>query len=126
MPRRRGWAASPPAARPAPVSSDHPERELALSYAVVGRTAAAAVFALDDRLADGVRAARDPLIGQMRLTWWYDALTALDTAPPPAEPVLQALAREALPVGVSGMALAAIIEGWEALLDQPLDEAAVA
>jgi phytoene synthase len=107
------------------VASDHPERDLALSYAVDGGAAAAAIFALDDRLAAIVRAARDPLIGQMRLTWWHGALSALDGAPPPAEPLLQTLAREVLPRGVAGAALAEMAEGWEALLYQPLDAEAV-
>jgi len=108
------------------VASDHPERDLALSYAVDGGAAAATIFALDDRLAAIVRAARDPLIGQMRLTWWHDALSALDDAPAPAEPLLQSLAREALPRGVTGAALAPIAAGWEALIEQPLDVEAVA
>ena len=107
------------------MATDHPERALALSYAVEGRAAAAAIFALDDRLATILRAARDPLIGQMRLTWWHGAITALDTAPPPAEPLLQALARDVLPAGPTGADLAALIEGWEALLDHPLTGEAV-
>jgi phytoene synthase len=123
---RSGWAAPAHRANSPRVASDHPERDLALSYAVAGRAAAAAIFALDDRLAAVVRAARDPLIGQMRLTWWHDALSALDDAPAPAEPLLQALAREALPCGVSGAALAPIAAGWEALLERPLDAEAVA
>jgi len=108
------------------VASNYNERGLALSYAVEGGAAAAAIFALDDRLAEIVRAARDPLIGRMRLTWWHDALCALDEAPAPAEPILQALAREALPRGVSGAVMAPIAAGWEALLEQPLDAEAVA
>ncbi|WP_306286394.1 hypothetical protein [Sphingomonas sp. Ant20] len=60
----------------------------------------------------------------MRLTWWYEALGRLDTAPPPAEPVLQALARHVVPQ-VGSATLATIAEGWEALLETPLDDAAV-
>lgn len=105
---------------------DDPEYALALSYAVEGRVAAAAILALDDRLAAILRATREPLIGQMRLTWWHDALIALDTAPAPAEPLLERIAREALPAGVTGAELAAMIDGWEALLEQPLSEEAIA
>jgi len=123
--RRRGLGSGGGRRYQPRVTNEHPERALALSYAVDGGAAAAAIFALDDRLAEIVRAARDPLIGQMRLTWWHDALTALDTAPPPAEPLLQALAREALPRGVTGAALAPIAAGWEPLLEQPLDADAV-
>lgn len=95
-----------------------PERVLALSYAPRdGRAALEALLALDETLAAILRTTREPLVGQMRLTWWFDALTALDTARPPAQPVLQALADEVLPRDAAGAALAAMIEGWEALLD---------
>lgn len=102
---------------------DRPERDLALLYAPPDRRPAfAALLALDDRLGGLVRAAREPLVGQMRLTWWHQALTALDTAPPPAEPLLADLATIVLPFGVTGAALADQVEGWEALLDgEPLD-----
>jgi phytoene synthase len=93
------------------------ERRAILTYAPVPRRAAlAAVFALDDTLAAVLRTTREPMVGQMRLTWWHDALTRLDSAPPPAEPVLVGLARDVLPLGVTGTALAGIVEGWEELL----------
>ena len=100
-----------------------PERALALSYArTADRAALAALLALDDTLGQILRTTRDPLVGQMRLTWWHTALCALDTAPPPAQPVLQALAVEVLPRGVTGERLAGMIDGWEALLDpDPMD-----
>ena len=107
--------------------SRDPERALALSYAPAERRAAlAALLDLDDTLAGILRTTREPLVGQMRLTWWHAALCALDTAPPPAQPVLQALAAEVLPRGVSGARLAGMIDGWEALLGEPLDGAALA
>ena len=94
------------------------ERNLALSYAPLpSRAALAALFALDQRLGDILRAAREPMIGQMRLTWWYEALAALDTRPPPAEPVLAALAETVLPLGVTGAMLAGLVDGWDVLLD---------
>jgi phytoene synthase len=97
---------------------DRSERDLARLYAPPDRRPAfEALLALDDRLGELVRAAREPLVGQMRLTWWHQALTALDTAPPPAEPLLADLATIVLPVGVTGAALADQVEGWEALLD---------
>ncbi len=103
------------------------ERALALSYAAAGvRGALEALFALDDRLAAIVRAARDPMVGQMRLTWWYEALIALDSTTPPAEPVLSALHAALLPGGVSGRMLAEMIDGWELLIDgEPLDAEAL-
>lgn len=80
------------------------------------------MFALDATLGQILRTTREPLVGQMRLTWWYEALSALDATPPPAQPVLQALAAEVLPHGVTGTVLAGMIDGWEALLEEPLDE----
>ena len=66
-----------------------PERALALSYAPgAARDGMAALFALDDQLAGVVRTTRDPMVGQLRLTWWHEALAALDTAPPPAQAVV--------------------------------------
>lgn len=101
------------------------ERALALSYAPAdAREGLAALLALDETLAAIPRTTREPIVGQVRLTWWHGALVALDSAPPPAQPVLEALARTVLPK-VTGVALAAMVEGWEALLDEPLDEAAM-
>lgn len=108
----------------APVMID-PERALALSYAPAGTgVGIAALFALDDALAAILRSTREPMLGQIRLTWWHDALSRLDTAPPPAEPVLRALAAHVVPRGVMGARLADMIDGWEALLDpDPADAA---
>jgi 15-cis-phytoene synthase len=95
-----------------------PERALALDYAPAeARAALHALFALDDTLAQVLRTTTEPVIGQMRLTWWHDALAALDTAPPPAQPVLQALADTVLPRGASGAMLAEIVGGWDALIE---------
>ena len=94
------------------------ERALALSYAAdTARPGLAALFSLDDTLGQILRTTREPLVGQMRLTWWHEALRALDSAPPPAQPVLQALADHVVARGVSGAQLAAMIDGWEALLE---------
>lgn len=102
-----------------------PERALAMTYAAPAhRPALTALWRLDDRLADILRTTREPMVGQMRLTWWHAALSALDNAPPPAEPVLQALASDVLPLATGGE-LAAWVEGWEALLEPTLDAAAM-
>lgn len=83
------------------------------------------LFALDETLAAILRTTREPLIGQMRLTWWYEALGKLDVASAPAEPVLSALHRLVLPAGVSGAMLARMTDGWEALLEPVIDAAAI-
>jgi 15-cis-phytoene synthase len=103
------------------------ERALALGYAPAdARAALVALWALDDRLRQIVLAARDPTIGLMRLTWWAEALAGLDEGPAPAEPVLRGLAAEVLPRGVTGTGLAAMVDGWERLLDPAPDLAAYA
>lgn len=104
------------------------ERALALGYTPARwRPALDALFLLDRRLGDIVRSTREPMVGQMRLTWWYEALGALDRQEPPAEPVLTGLAATVLPRGVNGGTLAAMIDGWEVLLDDPApDDAALA
>ncbi len=106
-----------------------PERILALTYAPAGarRDALTALLALDEALGDVVRTTTQPAIGQIRLAWWDNALRALDTAPPPAMPVLEALARDVLPLGPTGATLADMIEGWDVLIEEPsLDAAALA
>ena len=110
-----------------PAPGRDPEFGLALRYASPGALPALfALFALDSALAGILRTTREPLVGQMRLTWWHEALTRLDSAAPPAEPVLQALARDVVPRGISGARLAGMIDGWEELLDaEALDDAAM-
>ncbi len=58
---------------------------------------------------------RDPAASRLRLAWWREALERLDREPPPPEPVLQALAAHVLS-RVGGAELAAMAEGWEALV----------
>lgn len=99
-----------------------------LAWAGMRRDAGvAALFALDAQLGEIVRTTRTPIVGQMRLTWWHDAILALDHAPPPAQPVLRALAAGVLPHGVAGASLADMIDGWEIVLDDdaPDDDALV-
>jgi phytoene synthase len=106
----------------------NPELALAVDYAAMSRRAGlAALLDLDAALAAVLRTTREPLVGQMRLTWWHDALTRLDVAPPPAEPVLVALGKAVLPCGITGARLATMVEGWEELLEADLagDEALV-
>jgi phytoene synthase len=95
-----------------------PERALALGYARGDAVASLrALFLLEDTLAAILRTTSEPVVGQMRLTWWHDALTRLDSESPPAEPVLRALAESVLPRGVTGARLAVLVEGWEVLIE---------
>jgi phytoene synthase len=100
---------------------------LVLAYVpAVRRQAIHTLFALDQALADIVRTTTEPLIGQMRLTWWHDALGKLDSAPAPAQPVLEAVSQDLLRAGVQGSEVAAMIDGWDVLIEEAaLDEAAL-
>lgn len=104
-----------------------PERALAIGYAPApARVALATLFALDARLRRIALVAREPVIGLMRLTWWGEALERLGPSPPPAEPLLRALAGEVLPRGLTGAALAGMVDGWARLLEGEPDLAAFA
>ncbi|GAA0728714.1 squalene/phytoene synthase family protein [Sphingomonas japonica] len=103
------------------------ERSLALTYAPASaRPAVRALFALDDALSGVLRTAAEPMIAQMRFTWWHAELSALDRTSPPSVPVLRDLAEHVVERGVTGEALARQVEGWEALFEDPaLGEAAM-
>lgn len=98
-----------------------PERRLALAYVPAAvRPALEALWRLDAAFAAILITGTQPLVSQMRLAWWREALQRLDSAPPPAEPLLAALAACVLPT-VSGAELAELEEGWLILLaDGPL------
>lgn len=104
-----------------------PDRNLVLAYAPAkARPALDALWRLDVTLGAVVAGAREKMVARIRLAWWRQALERLDAAPPPAEPLLEALAAAVLPAGVSGTALAGIEEGWSVLLDDgALDAAAL-
>lgn len=104
----------------------HPEIALAISYApVAARPGLAALFALDAALAQLLRTTREAAIGQIRMAWWRERLVALDSAPPPAHPVLAALAEQLLLRGVSGASLVPIVDGWEVLMEEEIDASAL-
>src|SRR4029453_18397515 len=107
----------PPKARPM-----DPERQLALAYVPASRRAAVeALGRLDVTLGSVLATGSDPMISRIRLAWWRESLEKLDQARPPAAPLLEAVAGHVLPAGVSGAELAAMEEGWDALLsDEPL------
>ena len=110
-----------------PIDLADPERALAVAYAPADKRAAlAAIFALDERFGGIVSSTSETMIGLMRLAWWREALEKLDRDPAPAEPLLGLLAATLLPRGVTGAALAAIEDGWTALLDGEPDPDAIA
>ncbi len=97
-----------------------PETKLALAYAPDDgrREALAAMLAFDDALAEVVRTTTQPAIGQIRLAWWREQIAKLDTTPPPAMPVLVALAEHVLPRIGGAAALSRVVEGWEVLIEE--------
>lgn len=95
-----------------------------LLAAYAGRDAARhrLVWALDARLADIIRTTSEPLIGQMRLTWWHDVVTDRASAKGRGDPLVDALRLAGI---TSASALLPLIDGWEALLETgPLDDEA--
>jgi phytoene synthase len=102
-----------------------PEKDLALAYALPqDRALLASLFALDDALARAVAAASEPIVGQLRLAWWRDALRASPDKRPRGNPLLDELS------GHFGSVLGTLIplvDGWEAfLLADPLDHTSIA
>lgn len=94
-----------------------PDRTLALSYVPAERRPAlAALWRLDTALGTVLAGGREPMLSQIKLTWWRDSLARLDEAPPPAEPALQDAAAHILPRGIKGGQLARLEEGWSLLL----------
>lgn len=68
---------------------------------------------LDLAFADVVATSSDPNLGAIRLAWWRERLEELDQGQgPPAEPRLQAVARDLLPFGVTGGELSELEDAW--------------
>lgn len=85
---------------------------LALSYAPASaRAPTLALLALDTRLAAILRAAREPMLAQLRLTWWREQVRADPSTWPSGDPLLAVLRSW----GERRGALADLAEGWEAL-----------
>ena len=68
-------------------------------------------------MAEVVAKATEPALAAIKLAWWRERLQDLDEGKAPAEPRLQAAAKELLPRTISGASLAQLEEGWAALLD---------
>lgn len=93
--------------------------DLALSYAPDrSRAALEALLMLDAALGNVLRTTREPLVGQMRLAWWREALQDLDVSGAPAEPVLLSLTAAVLPLGITGHAISGMVDAWEPLLGE--------
>ena len=97
-------------------------QRLALSYcAGEEREAMLTLLTLDNRLADAVRRAGEPVIAQIKLAWWRDRLGEPPGAWPEGEPLLEQL--RGWPGDLA--ALRMLVDGWEALLSEQFDAVAV-
>ncbi|RIV88800.1 squalene/phytoene synthase family protein [Aurantiacibacter zhengii] len=95
---------------------------LALSYAPrTCREDVLALLALDARLAGIVRGDGEPIIAQMKLAWWRERLAQDPQDWPLGEPLLALLRAGKLDT----TALQPLVDGWEALLADALDETVV-
>jgi phytoene synthase len=104
------------------LASDLPQpQRLAMTHAPAqARPASEALLALDCRLAAILRARREPIAAQLRLAWWRETLTRPAAEWPRGEPVIDALRGWRDPSD-----LAALAEGWEALLAESLGPEAI-
>jgi phytoene synthase len=75
-----------------------------------------ALHGLDLELESVVAGTTEPMIGAIRLAWWREALQGLDAGKVPAQPLLQLIAAEVLPNGVSGAELAGLEDRWAELI----------
>lgn len=97
-----------------------PQR-LALSYAPsAARRATLTLLALDARLGAAIRRRGEPVLAQMRLAWWRDTLAADPHGWPGGDSLLAQLRQWRQPA-----ALIPLVDGWEGLLVEDLDAAAV-
>lgn len=100
------------------------ERWLSILWAPAeARPALVALHAYDLEQQRVVAEAREPMLAEVRLAWWREQLEALAAGrPAPPQPLLQALAAEALPRSVDLVRLSSLEEGFLPLLtDGALD-----
>ncbi len=101
-----------------------PPRRLAIAYAPEAvRAAFSLLLEFDMRLAALVANASEPMIGQLKLAWWRDALATEPEKRPKGEPLLGQLAL--LQGQDTGAAMAQLVDAWELLLVANNDAAAL-
>ena len=94
------------------------DRYLAALYAPpAARAGLLALHALDIEMAAIVRTTTEPMLGEIRLAWWREQLGKLGSQPPPAQPVLAAIATHVVARGVPGARLDPVEDGFLGLLD---------
>jgi phytoene synthase len=92
-----------------------PPARLAIAYAPSDvRSAFALLLQIDNRFAEILRNAREPMIAQIKMAWWREAFASAADARPKGEPLLQALNEAG--DRISLRALEALASAWEQLL----------
>ena len=92
-------------------------QSVVLAYAPAPlRDAWQAYFTLDAQLAELVRKASEPMLGQLRLAWWRDRLQEPTAAWPKGNPLLALIERS---WGVKAAELTPLVDGWEHILADP-------
>ena len=97
-------------------NDDHlpPEAELAIAWSTPKvRAALTTALQLDRRLARIVARTTEPMLGQMRLAWWREALGKPVAERPRGDRVLDAIGRD---WAGREAALVAMVDGWEVLV----------
>ena len=74
------------------------------------------IFAMDNRFGEVVRSTTEPLIGQMKLTWWSDAIEKPTSERPSGEPLIAEMALHGH-LFEDSMLWDELIAGWSILLD---------
>lgn len=98
-----------------------PPLRVALAWAPRrARAATRALLALDIRLGGFLRRGGEPLTVQMRLAWWRDTLGTTSAGWPHGDPLLDELRDWQEPE-----LLVPLVDGWEGLLGDELDSAAI-
>lgn len=92
-----------------------PLPSLLSAYAGPGAARHRLVWALDARFARLVATTSEPIIGQMRLAWWNDALTDENGVKGQGEPLIDAMRQLA---ALPPHGLAQWLDGWEALIGE--------
>ncbi len=101
-----------------------PELELAIAHSRPDdRAALKAMFELDRNLGRAVAQASEAIVGQLRLAWWRDAISAPLHERPTGNPLVNDIGTA---FGAASAELACLVDGWEAfLLAERLDESSI-
>ena len=98
-------------------SSLTPPARLAIAYAPVRlRNAFSLLLLFDNRLASIIGRSTEPLIAQMKIAWWYDALAKPEGGRPKGEPLLIELNKIDNPTVIPAMQM--VLDAWEMLLTE--------